>query len=130
MLPLQASQSTSLPGSSSSFASIGEGAPGWHGAGQRQRALKIAAGRRSFAQLSIVFLGEHQKPLSREQVGLSGQIAGPLCKGPVELAIHDVASLNDTRIALKYIDGSDVKAGEQGGPFEEVLPRACSSRSG
>lgn len=110
--------------SSSSFASIGDGAHGWHGAGQRQRALKIAAGRRRFAELGIVFLGQHQKPLSRERVGLIGQIAGPLCKAPVELDIHDVPSLNATRIALKYIDGSDVKAGEQGGPFAE-----CSATS-
>lgn len=56
--------------SSSSFATIRNGAYGWHGAVQRQRALKIAAGRRRFPQLSIVFLGQHQKPLSRERVGL------------------------------------------------------------
>ncbi|MGY4281948.1 hypothetical protein ACVWXO_001168 [Bradyrhizobium sp. LM2.7] len=92
--------------------------------GKPQRALKIAAGRRMFAELGIVFLGQHQKPLSRERVGLIGQIAGPLCKAPVELDIHDVPSLNATRIALKYIDGSDVKAGEQGGPFAE-----CSATS-
>lgn len=49
---------------------IRNGAYGWHGAVQRQRALKIAAGRRRFPQLSIVFLGQHQKPLSRERVGL------------------------------------------------------------
>lgn len=119
-----ASQSTCCRRSSSSFASIGDDAHGWHGAGQRQRALKIAAGRRMFAQLSVVFLGHHQKPLSRERVGLIGQIAGPLCKAPGERNIHDVPSPNATKIALKYIDGCDVKVGEQSGPFAE-----CSATS-
>ncbi|MET4121694.1 hypothetical protein ABIB85_008181 [Bradyrhizobium sp. JR1.5] len=37
--------------SSSSLASIGDGANGWHGAVQRQRALKVAAGRRMSLRL-------------------------------------------------------------------------------
>ncbi|MGY3464494.1 hypothetical protein ACVW0I_001365 [Bradyrhizobium sp. LM6.11] len=65
------------------------------GSGSVRWRLRLAG--EGFPQLSIVFLGEHQKPLSRERVGL---IAGPLCKAPVELAIHDVPSLNATKICI------------------------------
>lgn len=130
MLPLQRRSRPRCRRSSSSFASIGDGAHGWHGAGQRQRALKIAAGRRMFAELSIVFLGHHQKPLSRERVGLIGQIAGPLCQAPVELDIPMCPHSTLPGLHLSRSTPPTSRRASRVGHSQNVLRRACSSRSG